>query len=260
MFCLSLNFFLIKFYMTVQTFLVWAVWGSFFLLDRTWEEMIFAAKSKGAYLHSSSWCDQEILCRKKAAEKGGKTYPLLLFSWTSPAPPPEPFQRRPPLFFLNCGCQPRGSYFRGCLSLLMRTQGPWRFRCIFLSLLEPSRPTRDRWISPGQGIPALVASHLLPACLGPPADVWELCVPNRKDIGSVISLLNDSDPASQEGAVTWEPVASGAAAAAALGKTRCTNILDVLSGLLGMYRLAAVALQDSGIWDLSHSQFQWEGG
>lgn len=153
--------------MTIHTFLVWAVWGSFFLLDRTWEEMIFATKSKGAYLHSSSWCDQEILCRKKAAEKGGKTCPLLLFSWTSPAPPPEPFQRRPPFFFLNCGCQPRGSYFRGCLSLLMRTQRPWRFRCIFLSLLGPPRPTRDRWISPWQGIPALEASHLLPACHRP---------------------------------------------------------------------------------------------
>lgn len=63
----------------------------------------------------------------------------------------------------------------------------------------------------------------------------------------MISLLNDRDPASQEGPVTSEPTARTAAAADALGETRCTNILNVLSGLLGMYRLAAVALQDPGI-------------
>lgn len=87
---------------------------------------------------------------------------------------------------------------------------------------------------------------------------WRLwAVPQRqKGSGSVISLLNDSDAACQEGAVTSDSTATWAAAAAAWGKTRCTNILNVLSGLLGMYRLVAVVLQDSGIWNLSQSQFQ----
>ena len=71
------NIFLIQFHMTIPTFLFLAVCGGgggvglvFFSSlkepDRKW---FLPVKSKEAYLHSSSWCDQEILLQKKSCRK-----------------------------------------------------------------------------------------------------------------------------------------------------------------------------------------------
>lgn len=88
---------------------------------------------------------------------------------------------------------------------------------------------------------------------------WRLWAVRQRPRGS---RLCDLSPEWQRrcqpgGAVTSDSTATWAAAAAAWGKTRCTNILNVLSGLLGMYSLVAVVLWDSGIWNLSQSQFQF---
>lgn len=147
----------------------------------------------------------------------------------------------------------------GFASLLLLKSWKWRFQMQFClisrSVQVPTGMAECLWA--GEGIPALqvLISPDMPS--GSPADV--LWLMRQRPKGSRLCDLSSWVTAATlpaRRAVTSDSTAAGGWLPPE-ERPDAPIFLVCLSDLLGMCRLVAVVLQDSGIWNLSQSQFQF---